>query len=168
MDEESEPMSVFCIPVKVAEEESLYDPFCPSGLSFSGDLVEYLGDYIEDRKMGEDVLIELQAEQEPDMERFRNTYTGFIEKLIRRNKKEIRLSDLRAYASLFLGVLFVFLGVALADRVSNIGAEVISAVGSFALWAAIALFIETIPTLRYKDRVLKRFLKAEIHFQELK
>ena len=168
MDAEVETMSVFSIPVKVAEEENLYEPFCPTGLSFSSDLVEYLGDYIEDRKMGEDILIELQAEQEPDMERFRNTYTGFIEKLMRRNKKEIRLSDLRAYASLLLGVLFVFLGYALADRVSNIGAEVISAVGSFALWAAIALFIETIPTLRYKDRVLKRFLKAEIHFQELK
>jgi hypothetical protein len=150
----------------VAEEESLYDPFCPSGLSFSGDLVEYLGDYIEDRKMGEDVQIELQAEQEPDMERFRNTYDKYIEKLIRRNKKDIHFSDFRAFASLILGAIFIMIGYTFADRFDTVTAEVISAVGSFAMWAAIALFIETIPTLRYKDRVLKCFSKAEIRYRK--
>ena len=159
-------MNTFCIPIKVTDEDALYDPFYPTGLSFSGELVSYLEDYIMDRKPGEGIMIELQAEQEPDMERFRNTYDNYIEKLIRRNKKEIHFSDFRAFASLILGAIFIMIGYTFADRFDTVTAEVISAVGSFAMWAAIALFIETIPTLRYKDRVLKCFSKAEIRYRK--
>ena len=160
-------MNTFCIPIKVTDEDALYDQFYPSGLSFSGELVAYLEDYIIDRKPGEDIVIELQAEQEPNMGRFRNTYDNYIEKLIERNKKEIGFSDFRAFASLVLGAIFIMIGYTFGDRFDTVTAEVISAVGSFAMWASIALFIETLPTLRYKDRVLKRFSKAEIRYRIL-
>jgi hypothetical protein len=60
-------MKTFCIPIKVEDESDLYDRFLPSGLSFSGELVDYLTDYIEDRKTGEKICIELHADKEPDM-----------------------------------------------------------------------------------------------------
>ena len=34
-------MNKFCIPIRVEDEEDLYDRFYPSGLSFSGELVAY-------------------------------------------------------------------------------------------------------------------------------
>ena len=46
-------MKPFCIPIKIDDENDLYDKFLPSGMSFSGELVDYLTDYIEDRKPGE-------------------------------------------------------------------------------------------------------------------
>lgn len=155
-------MSEFCIPIRVEDEEALYDRFYPSGLSFSGELVAYLEDYLVDRKVGEDISIELQSAKSLDMDRFRSTYRTYVEKLIRRNKREIRRSDRRAIAALLLGAVFVLIGYALADRVDTVTAEIISAVGSFSMWAAIALFIETLPTLRYKARILKLFEAAKI------
>ena len=158
-------MNEFCIPIRVEDEEALYDAFYPSGRSFSGDLVVYLEDYIVDHKLGENIGIELQSSTGLDMERFRATYQTYVEKLIRRNKREIRRSDLKAGAALLLGAIFVIIGYSTADQVHTVTAEIISAVGSFSMWAAIALFIETLPTLRYKDRILKLFSEAEIRFR---
>lgn len=160
-------MKTFCIPIKVDDEADLYDKFLPSGLSFSGELVDYLTDYIEDRKIGEKVCIELHAAAEPDMERFRNTYTAYIEKLIHRNKRETAKIDLQAIMSLALGILFVVAGFTLADRIDRIATEILAAGGSFALWGAIAAFLETLPTLRHKTKLLQQVaLKAEIRFNQ--
>ena len=158
-------MNPFCIPIKVEDEGDLYDRFLPSGLSFSSELVAYLADYIEDRKIGEKICIELYATREPDMERFRNTYTTFVQKLIGRNKRETARADLQAILFLLLGVASVALGFSLADNVDRIAAEILAAGGSFALWGAISAFLETLPTLRYRNKLLKVFLKAEISYK---
>ncbi|MBQ1792988.1 MAG: hypothetical protein II008_22660, partial [Oscillospiraceae bacterium] len=109
-------MNTFCIPIRVEDESDLYDKFLPSGLSFSGELVDYLEDYLQDRKVGEKICIELHAAAEPDMERFLNTYTAYIEKLSHSNKRETAKIDLQAIMSLALGILFVVAGFTLADR----------------------------------------------------
>ena len=159
-------MKQFCIPIKVGNEADLYDRFLPSGMAFSGELVAYLTDYIEDRKPGEQLLIELHASREPNMERFRNTYNAYIHKLIHRNKRETRKVDLQAIMFLAMGIAFVVLGLVLADRIDRIATEILAAGGSFALWGAIAAFLETLPTLRYKTKLLQQVaLTAEIRFK---
>ena len=157
-------MSEFCIPIRVTNEEDLYEPFLPSGLSFSGELTAYLEDYLEDRRIGEGLRLELQSDQPLDMDHFRNAYHTFVEKLIRRNRREIARQDVRAIISLAGGVLFICIGFVFGEQMSRVAAEIIASVGSFAMWAAIALFIETLPTLRHKAKLLKLFAKAEITF----
>ena len=161
-------MKTFCIPIRVEDEGDLYDKFLPSGLSFSGELVDYLTDYIEDRKTGEKICIELYASKEPDMERFRNTYNAYIHKLIHRNKRKTRKVDLQAIMFLAMGIAFVVLGLVLADRIDRIATEILAAGGSFALWGAIAAFLETLPTLRFKTKLLKEVAaKADIRFKQI-
>ncbi len=159
-------MNTFCIPIKVGDEANLYDRFLPSGLSFSGELVNYLADYIEDRKPGEHICIELHASREPDMEHFRSTYSAFIQKLARRNWIETRKVDLQAVMFLLMGVAFVSAGIALAGRVDRIVAEILAAGGSFALWGALAAFLQTLPTLRYRKKLLQVFQEAEIRWKQ--
>ena len=160
-------MKTFCIPIKVDDESDLYEKFLPSGLAFSGELMDYLEDYLEDRKVGEKVCIELHAAAEPDMERFRNTYNAHIEKLVRRNKRETRKVDLQAVMFLVMGIVFVSIGFIFADKIDRIATEILAAGGSFALWGAIAAFLETLPTLRYKAKQLQQVaMKAEIRFKQ--
>ena len=160
-------MYKLCIPIKVEDENDLYDRFLPSALSFSGELRSYLEDYLEDRKLGERVCLELQAPQTLDLEHFRKTFHVFMEKLIERNKRDIRLADLKAVLFLILGMAFVTIGIALAGVVDSLVAEIISAVGSFALWGAISTFLETLPTLRVLKKRLELFSKAEIRYKAL-
>jgi hypothetical protein len=160
-------MSTFCIPVKVENEKDLYDKFLPSALSFSSELTAYFEDYLEERKLGESISLELQASQEPDMEHFRSAYHACMEKMIRRNEKAIRQADVSTIIFLIIGMAFVSVGVALAGRVDTIFAEIISAFGSFAMWGAASTFIQTLPTLRFKRKRLKVFSKAEIHYKAI-
>ena len=68
--------------------------------------------------------------------------------------------------SLALGILFVVAGFTLADRIDRIATEILAAGGSFALWGAIAAFLETLPTLRYRAKQLQQIAaKAEIRFK---
>jgi hypothetical protein len=157
----------FCIPVKVENENDLYEKFLPSGLSFSSDLTAYLEDCLEDRELGENVSLELQSSQELDMEHFRDAFHVFMEKLIVRNNKEIHLADLKAILFLLMGIVFVAIGVAVANRVDMIVASIISAIGSYAMWGAAATFIETLPTLRVKKKRLEIFANGEIRYKAI-
>jgi len=160
-------LDTFCIPIKVEDETDLYAKFLPSGLSFSGELVDYLADYIEDRKTGEKLSIELHAANEPDIERFRATYSAYNQKMIQRNKRETRNVDIQAIMFLVLGIAFVVIGIVLADKIDRIAAEILAAGGSFALWGAISAFLETLPTLRFKTKLLEKVaLKADILWKQ--
>ena len=160
-------MNTFCIPIRAENEEDLYDRFNPSGLAFSGELKAYLEDYLADRRAGEGLSLELRAAQAPDLERFRTTWQMFIEKLIDRNKRKTRRENWRAFFSLLLGLVLIVLGYTTSGHLDVVTQEILSAVGSFSLWAAIASFLETIPTLRFNKKLLKKFSHVEIRFQQL-
>ena len=100
-------MDTFCIPIVVDDETDLYEKYYPSAMTFSADLTAYLEDFLEDRKLGDGVILELQASQQPDIEHFRSAFHAFTDKLIRRNSKSIHLADLKAILFLLLGMAFV-------------------------------------------------------------
>ena len=156
----------FVIPIRVRDENDLFSEFDPSGLSLSSDLTEYLGDYVEDRKLGERVCFEIRSDTRPDMERTRKAILLFIEKLSRRNRREIRRNQANFLRLLVIGILFIVMGIALAGRMNTVLAAIISTIGSFSVWEASAIWIETLPVLRAKDRVLKSFAEAEIRCGE--
>ena len=45
--------------------------------------------------------------------------------------------------------------------------EIISAAGSFAMWTAIAAFVERLPTLRVEQKRLKTFSDAELRYKAI-
>ena len=65
----------------VREEEELYSAFDPSGLTLSSSLTEYLEDYVEERKPGEAVCIDLRANAEINDGRFRKSYSRLLRKM---------------------------------------------------------------------------------------
>lgn len=65
----------------VREEEELYSAFDPSGLTLSSSLTDYLEDYVEERKPGEAVCIDLRANAEINDGRFRKSYSRLLRKM---------------------------------------------------------------------------------------
>lgn len=159
-------MSEFIIPIHVRDESDLYTAFDPSGLSFSSDLTEYLSDYVEDRKLGETICVEIRSDTLPDMERLMKAFLEFTEKLSRRNKREIKLSSVNAIRLLIIGILFIFIGICSSNIVNSITAAIISTIGSFSVWEASAVWIETLPALRKREKILKEVADAKIRYIE--
>lgn len=157
-------MNEFAIPLCVRDESSLYASFDPSGLKFSSELADYLEDYAQDRLPGEKVCVRITAETEPDMGRFETAYKGFFRQLTVRNRREMLKSNLRALRLLVIGILFIILGLACAAWIKEVPAAVISTIGSFSVWEASAEWIETLPVLRKRDRILKILSDAGISY----
>lgn len=63
-----------------------------------------------------------------------------------------------------IGVLFIVLGILIAGQVNSVMAAIISTIGSFSVWEASAVWIETLPSLRKKERLLRRLAEAEIRY----
>lgn len=156
----------FLLPVCIRSEQELYSEFDPSGQILSSSLRDYLSDYIEDRNVGEDVHIAIHSAQEPDMERFQEAYTSFIDRLIERNRKEANRFKFDSIRLLVIGVIFVAAGILLSGHINQVLAVIISTIGSFSIWEASAVWIKTLPNLRAKKMLLKKLASAKIHFEK--
>lgn len=157
-------MGEFIIPINVGEEKDMYTEYDPSGLSFSSNLTDYLSDYVEDRKLGERVCVEIRSDAEPDMEKIRKAFLLFIEKFSRRNRREIRRNQVNSMRLLLIGILFIVIGIVSASRINSVEAAIISTIGSFSVWEASAVWIETLPSLKKRERLLNMFAEAEIRY----
>lgn len=158
-------MSKFIIPIQVKDEQELYSRLDPSGLSFSSELTDYLSDCIEDRRLGEGVYIELSAAYPPDMERFKNAYLLYLKKQQERNKKEMAKSRVNALRLLLIGIAFILIGIIFSAFLNEVIAAIVSTIGSFSVWEASAVWIETLPELRKRERLLQMLMKADIEYR---
>ena len=77
----------------------------------------------------------------------------FVEKLSRRTHREIVRRNLNAVRLLLIGVLFIIIGILSGNHMPAIASAIISTIGSFAVWEASAIWIETMPVLRKRERV---------------
>ena len=159
-------MGEFIIPVHISDETDLYTQFDPSGLAFSSDLTEYLSDYVEDRKPGETICVEIRSDTQPDLERIRQAFHLFIEKLTRRNRRETRRNRANSIRLLLIGIFFIVIGILSAHHINSVVAAIISTIGSFSIWEASSIWIEILPALRKRERQLKMFADAKIRYIE--
>ena len=65
---------------------------------------------------------------------------------------------------LIIGILFIVIGISSSNHVNPVIAAIVSTIGSFSVWEASAEWIETLPALRKKEKVLKRIADAEIRY----
>lgn len=154
----------FVIPIRVSNESVLYDTFDPSGKKLSEELNTYLMDMLEDRRMGESVCLELVGNRSVNIERFRHSYTQYIDELIQRNKKERLRQSANALRLLLIGIVFVMIGLIFARSMGEVTAAIVSTIGSFAIWEASAIWIEKMPLLTARDRQLAALADAEIRY----
>lgn len=156
----------FVIPISVADEQDLYEGFDPSGLTLSEALKGYLSDFMEDRKLGDSVCLEMTSKHPLDMDRFRQAYGQHIEKLRQRSRRELRRQMVNALRLLGIGIVFVLIGILFASAMGEVTAAIVSTIGSFAIWEAAAVWIEEMPLIKAKERILLRLAEADIQYRK--
>ena len=154
------------IPVCVDDERALYDEFDPAAQRLSDAFKGYLEDYIEDRRPGEGVRLALTCSKGFDMEHFRRAYRLHINRLYRRNRRDRVRKTASALRLLGIGVAFVLIGIAFSRSMGEVVAAIVSTVGSFSIWEASAVWIEEMPVIAARERVLAMLGEAEIVRQE--
>ena len=57
---------------------------------------------------------------------------------------------------------FVLIGIAFARNMGEVTAAIVSTVGSFSIWEASAVWIEEMPVIAARERILAMLREAEI------
>ena len=156
------------ISINVTSETNLYEPFDPTGGTLSAGLRDYIGSFVEDRELGQEVRLELVCKEPIDKARFEEAYRGHVDTLVRRCKSSRKKRSGNAVRMLATGAAFVLAGLLLAGRGGPVLAAIISTIGSFSIWEAAAIWLEDMPSLRKRERALAVYRRAEILVRERK
>ena len=81
---------------------------------------------------------------------------------IKRSKRFNFIKQLRLF---LIGLAFVAAGILLGKYLNSIPVEILSIIGSFAVWEAANIWIVENPALRLKQRLNEKLLQAEIRVE---
>ena len=158
-------MNTFEIRIHVNDESELYNSFDESKTTLNESLLSYLQDrYVEKEfgkravlifsgaKIDESILMAaLQRHVEAELDR------------IKRKKKFNFLKQLRLF---LIGLVFVSAGLILGNYLNSIPVEILSIIGTFAIWEAANIWIVENPAIRLQKRLNEKLLEAEIIIEQ--
>lgn len=145
----------------VRDESDLYNPFDESFLS--GDVIDFLSDRIKGTK-GE-IILDIRSGCELDEERVRRTFVNQCSEFLAMLESDKRRNMFRQLIMFIIGIVFIVLWLAVSASMEGVGAEVLSIIGSFAMWEAANIWIVDNPEIRRDELLLVRLKQAEISFR---
>ena len=152
------------IKVKIHEESDLYNTFDPDAAQLSDEVVSYILRKYQEKEREEKHCIHIISDTPVDEDRvWKNihAYTKHEEEIIGREQQNSTAKQIRLF---IIGIAFIAFWMFAASRTENIGVEVLSIIGSFAVWEAANIWIVERPTMRMNRRRLKKLMETEIKF----
>ena len=148
--------SDFIINVAISDEHELYNPFDPDGMVLNDDFLAYvLGRYGE-KHIKERPVLRIISQTPIDEQKLRQALDRHLASEIQLNRKERCRDYLQQLRLLGIGLAFVAWGIYLMSRFNSVVHEVISIVGSFAVWEAASIWIVQNPRRKIRHRLLER------------
>jgi hypothetical protein len=77
-------------------------------------------------------------------------------------KKKQHLASIRQVRLFVIGIIFISIWLIISANIENILVEVLSIIGSFAIWEAADIWIVGKPEIRVKKRILQRLQETNI------
>lgn len=151
------------IKLKIHEEADLYNPLDPDQVLLSDDVVSYiLRKYEERPDVREKHTIHIFSDTSVDEERVRRNIRRYTEeegKIMKRKQQRSRIKQMWLFG---IGIAFIAFWLFIASKTENILVEVLSIIGSFAVWEAANIWIVEVPEMKLYRRRLNRLEETEI------
>jgi hypothetical protein len=154
----------FEIKIKIHEEADLYNPLDPEGSELSDEVISYMVLKYQEKGRKEKHIIHIISDEPVDEEKVRNSFLAYStkEEMIFGNvRNRITLKQLTLFV---IGILFISLWLFASSRTENLLVEILSIIGSFALWEAADIWIVEKPVRRIEEKRLKKLMQAEVEF----
>jgi hypothetical protein len=152
---------MFEIEIKVENEEDLYNPFDNRNRTLSDDFVNYIITCLKDRSFKEETRLVIMGNK-IDTKKLETAMQSAYESKRRLLKIERRAYQFKCLRLLFIGILFVVIGIAFAGKMNEVVGAIVSTIGSFSIWEAANIWIEELPELRLKRRLIETFESFEV------
>ena len=130
----------FEIKIKIHEEADLYNPLDPEGSELSDEVIAYI------------------------VRKYQNSFLDYARKEEMILGKVRNRTTLKQLTMFVIGILAISLWLFVARRTENLLVEILSIIGSFALWEAVNIWIVEKPVMRMEENRLKKMMQAEVKF----
>lgn len=143
--------SRFDMSIRIDDQTDLYNDFDNREETLSSDLVDYILNKIMISNIEDGVSIDIVSTIHIDVDKFRKAFKKSIDNEIKIVEKEIKYNKKRCFDSITVGIIFLVLYFILCFNVDSPFLEIISLIGSFAVWEGSGLYLFDIKEL-YRDK----------------
>lgn len=150
------------INLRIHEESDLYDPLDESCRTLSGDVSEYLEKQYGKKNMDDEIILKIKCDGAVDYERVRGAFQELIREQEVHNANQKRFNRIKQLWLFCVGVIFVTAAILLDGVLGSVPVELISIVGSFAVWEAANIWIVENPRTRLAKRTFKKLNATKI------
>lgn len=153
------------IRIRIHEEMDLYHPLDPDQKLLCDDVISYLQrKYNDDSQAGRKMTIQIVSDQPVNEERVRSAFHDYVDHEYNSLVREQRRTRIRQLRLFLIGIFFIAIWLYFSMKKDNIFVEVLSIIGSFAVWEASDIWIVESPELRIRKRRTDRLHGTEIRF----
>ena len=158
-------MDTYEIKIHVNDESELYNSFDETKSTLNESLLSYLQDRYTEKEFGKSVVL-IFSGKGIDEKNLKAALRHYVEAELERIKRNGKLNLIKQLRLFLIGLVFVAAGIILGKYLNSIPVEILSIVGSFAVWEAANIWIVENPTLRLQKRLNEKLLKAEIRVEQ--
>lgn len=154
------------INLKIHEETDLYNPFDESCRTLNSEVSDYLAGQYGKKEIGDEIILKIKCDGPVNFERVRNAFQELIREQEVHNAAQKRLNRIKQLWLFCIGVVFVAAAILLDGILGSVPVELISIVGSFAVWEAANIWIVGNPRVRLAKRMLKKLNATKIVIEQ--
>lgn len=152
------------IKVKIHEEADLYSSLDPDREQLDMEVVSYILHKYQEKKRKEPFCIHIFSDTPVDEERVRKNFRAFLEREEKNEEQLLHISSMKQVRLFAIGLAFIAIWLLVKTITNVLIVEILSIIGSFAIWEASNIWIVEKPNIRLKRHRLRRLMDTEIRF----
>lgn len=150
------------INLRIQQEDDLYSPYDERRLTLRGDVADYLAGQYNTKELGDEIILKIKSDGPLSYERVRAAFRELIRDWEIRTANQRRLNGIKQLWLIGVGSVFVAAAILLDGILNPILVELISIVGSFAVWEAANIWIVQGPKIRRDRKTMKGLVSTKI------
>ncbi len=152
------------VKLKIRNEEELYHPYDPDRTTLNPDVVDYIEQKLKKLHPGDKAIIRILSDEAIDRDAVKSVFDRYLDDLAEELDRERERNHIRQLRLFIIGIAFIAIWLIVSAKTEGIGAEVLSIIGSFAIWEAANIWLVDSPQLRLKKRIVEYLSRIEIRF----
>lgn len=154
------------IHLTIQNEKELYNPFDETCRTLSSNVSDYLAGQYGRKETGDEIVLKIKCCEPVNFERVCAAFQELIREQELHNANQKKLNRIKQLWLFGVGVVFVAAGILLDGVLGSVPVELISIVGSFAVWEAANIWIVENPRTRLARRMLKKLNATKIIIEQ--
>ncbi len=154
------------INLTIRNEKELYSPFDDTCRTLSQDVSDYLVEQYGRKEVGDEIVLKIKCGEPVDFDRARGAFQELIREQELHNANQKKINLIKQLWLFCVGVVFVAAGIMLDGVLDSVPVELISIVGSFAVWEAANIWIVENPRTHIARMMLKRLNATKIVIEQ--